>query len=107
MERIWLSGKEKEVLRALRGGEALPLDCALAVYALEEKGLVRAAKAEGCVIVAARLTLYGRCYLRHNPRLRNPLFSNESLLLIAVLALSAVTLALSVKLMLRAGMFAH
>lgn len=107
MERIWLTRKEKRVLRALRGGDGLPLGCELELFLLEEKGMVRTARAEGGVIVAARLTLYGRAYLRLNPKLRNPLLSDQSLLLIAVLALSAVTLALSVKLAVRAGIFAH
>ena len=77
MEKIHLTKKEKAVLRhvAEKGGEGpwdLPMPqvkCAL--YRLREKGLIY------CIVnfdeaVDARLTLWGRYYIEHNPKLKNP-----------------------------------
>lgn len=77
MERIHLTKKEKIVLRhvAEKGGEGpweLPmLQVRCALYLLREKGLIY------CIVnfdeaVDARLTLWGRYYIEHNPKLKNP-----------------------------------
>ena len=77
MERIHLTKKEKIVLRhvAEKGGEGpweLPmLQVRCALYRLREKGLIY------CIVnfdeaVDARLTLWGRYYIEHNPKLKNP-----------------------------------
>ena len=77
MERIHLTKDERIVLRhvAEKGGEGpwelpmLQVKCAL--YRLQDEGLIY------CVVnfdeaVDARLTLWGRYYIEHNPKLKNP-----------------------------------
>ncbi|MBP3574066.1 MAG: hypothetical protein J6J71_05630 [Prevotella sp.] len=77
MERIHLTKKEKIVLRhvAEKGGEGpweLPMaqvKCAL--YCLQDEGLIYYI-VNFDEAVDARLTLWGRYYIEHNPKLKNP-----------------------------------
>ena len=77
MERIHLTKKEKIVLRhvAEKGGEGpwelpmLQVKCAL--YLLGEKGLIYYIL-NFDEAVDARMTLWGRYYIEHNPKLKNP-----------------------------------
>ena len=77
MERIHLTKKEKIVLRhvAEKGGEGpweLPMQqvkCAL--YRLQDEGLIYYI-VNFDEAVDARLTLWGRYYIEHNPKLKNP-----------------------------------
>lgn len=104
MERIRLTKTEKQVLRALRDGTELPVGSRFAVYTLEDKDMIRVAWDEGKYFEAVELTPYGRCYLRKNPKLRNPLFriSEKDLPYIAITVSSIGVLALSIKLILKA-----
>mgnify|MGYP007112671189 CR=1 FL=1 len=104
MERIKLTKTEKQVLRALRDGTELPVGSRLAVYSLEDKDMIRVAWVEGKYFEAVELTPYGRCYLRKNPKLRNPLFniSEKDLPYISITIFSIGVLALSIKLILKA-----
>ena len=77
MERIHLTKKEKAVLRHVveKGGEGpweLPMPqvrCAL--FRLQDEGLIYYI-VNFDEAVDARLTLWGRYYIEHNPKLKNP-----------------------------------
>ena len=99
MEKIYLSKREKEVLRLLSVGEGCPSDYpghvfASCVQSLELKGLAEGMWATGHILVAARLTSYGETYLALNPDLRNPLNWNLILSVATIISIAISIIAL-------------
>lgn len=75
MERIYLTKSEKEALHTLRSGnisQEVLQSYRRNLTALEGKMLAQCAWSEVHHHEDARLTAEGFGYLRHNPRLRNP-----------------------------------
>lgn len=76
MERIKLTDTEKAVLRMLDSGKVDKSQLASfsgALHSLEMKQLVTVEWHEGMTAADAKLTLYGKSYIQHNPKLRNPI----------------------------------
>jgi hypothetical protein len=76
--RIYLTRKEKEVLRLVQFHEDCPDTYPSHIFSacvdtLERKGLVNAIWASGHELYAVRLSYLGESYLALNPRLKNPI----------------------------------
>lgn len=76
--KIYLTRKEKEVLRLVQFHEDCPDTYPSHIFSacvdtLERKGLVKAMWASGHELYAVRLSELGESYLALNPRLTNPI----------------------------------
>ncbi len=101
MERIKLTRQEKRILLGLHehGGKIVmdypPYEAARCVRSLQEKGLAKGAFVEGGTLEAAAITGDGESYVRHNPKLRNPIDWKWTLP-ISLIAIAATCLILAI-----------
>ena len=98
MDRIKLTKKEKQILRAIRDNKypanAHPEDVNDLIY-LREVGLIHGANKIPNSLACIHLADYGKAYFTYNPKLKNPSIWQDKKYIITT-AISLIALAISI-----------